>query len=57
MIASADHVKGMSLEVLAVKGPEVGAFLRRYGSTSVVAKVRTETKCFKKVNIQALIKI
>ena len=51
MIASTDHVKGKSFEVLAVKDPEVGAFVRRYGSTSVVAKVRTERKCFKKANI------
>ena len=51
LIASTDHVKGKPFEVLAVKDPEVGAFVRRYGSTSVVAKVRTERKCFKKANI------
>ena len=39
LTASADHVKGKSLEVLAVKDPEVGAFVRRYSLTSVVAKV------------------
>ena len=44
LIASTDHVKGKSLEVLAVKvgaevGPEVGAFVRRYSLTPVVAKV------------------
>ena len=39
LIASTDHVKGKSLEVLAVKDPEVGAFLRRHSLTSVVAKV------------------
>ena len=44
LIVSTDHVKGKSLEVLAVKDPEVGAFVWRYGSTSVVAKIRTEKK-------------
>ena len=44
MIVSADHVKGKSLEVLAVKDAEVGAFVQRRGSTSVVAKIRTEKK-------------
>ena len=46
MIVSTDHVKGKSLEVLAVKDPEFGAFVRRYGSTPVVAKIRTEKKIF-----------
>ena len=31
-----------------MKDAEVGAFVRQYGLTSVVAKVRTERKCFKK---------
>ena len=44
MIASRDHVKGKSLEVLAVKNPEVRTFTRRYGLMSVVKK----RKCFKK---------
>ena len=39
LIASTDHVKGKPLEVLAVKDPEVGAFVRRYSLTSVVVKV------------------
>ena len=39
LIASADHAKGKSLKVLAVKDPEVGAFVWRYSLTSVVAKV------------------
>ena len=54
---STDHVKGKSLEVLSVKDPEVGAFVRRYGSTSVVAKIRTEKIYFKKGNIYIAIKI
>ena len=45
-IASTDHVKGKSVEVLAVKDAEVGAFARRYALTSVLANVRTERKCF-----------
>ena len=51
LIASTDHMKRKSLEVLAVQDPEVGAVLRRYASTSVVAKVRKERKCFMKANI------
>ena len=51
LIASKDHIKGKSLEVLAVKDSEVGAFFLGYGLTLVVAKVRTETKRFKKGNI------
>ena len=51
MIASTDLVKGKPVEVLAAKDPEVGAFVRRYGLTSVVAKVRTDRKSFKKGNI------
>ena len=39
LIASTDHVKGKSLEVLAVKDPEVRAFVRRHSLTLVVAKV------------------
>ena len=57
MIVSTDHVKGMSLEVLAVKVPEVGAFVRQYGSTLVVAKILTEKEYFKKENIYVAIKI
>ena len=57
LIASADHVKGNSLQVLAVKDTEVGVFVRRYSLTSVVAKVSMERKCFKKGNIQVAIKI
>ena len=40
-----------SSEVLAVKDAEVGVFVRWYGLTSVVAKVPTERKCFKKGNV------
>ena len=36
------HVKGKPLEVLAVKDPEVSAFVRRCSLTSVFAVVRTE---------------
>ena len=36
LIASTDHVKGKSLEVLAVKDLEVGAFVRRDSLTSVI---------------------
>ena len=57
LIVSTDHVKGKSLEVLAVKDPEVGAFVRQYGSTSVVAKILTEKEYFKKGNIYVAIKI
>ena len=39
LIASTGHVKEKSLEVLAVKDPEVGALVRRYSLTSVFAKV------------------
>ena len=49
-------MKGKSLGVLAVKDPEVDAFVRRYGSTLAVAKVRTERKRFKKGNIYVAIK-
>ena len=49
LIASTDHVKKKSIEFLAAKDPEVGAFLRRYGLTSVVAKLRTCRKCFKRL--------
>ena len=51
LIALTDHMKRKSLDVLAVQDPEVGAFLRRYASTSVIAKVRKERKCFMKANI------
>ena len=51
MIASADHVKGKFSEVLAVKDREIGAFVRRYNLTSLVAEVRTNRECFKKENI------
>ena len=47
LIASTDLI----VEVIASKDPEVGAFVQRYGLTSVVAKVRTERKTFKKGNI------
>ena len=47
LIASTDHVKGESSELLAVKDPEVGAFVRQC-LTSVVANVGTGSKCFKK---------
>ena len=49
--ASTDYVKGKPLEVLAVKDPEAGAFVRRYSLMSVFTIVRTEEKCFKKGNI------
>ena len=40
-----------------MKDPEVGAFVRQYGSTSVVAKILTEKEYFKKGNIHVAIKI
>ena len=49
LIASTDHVKGKSIEVLNAKDLEVDAFVRRYGLTSVVAKVRTDRKCFRRL--------
>ena len=51
LIASIDYVKRRSIEVLAVKDPEVGAFACRYGLMLVIAKVWTERKSFKKGNI------
>ena len=49
LIASTDHVKGKSIEVLKANDLEVDAFVRRYGLTSVVAKVRTDRKCFRRL--------
>ena len=39
-------MKEKTVEVVASKDPEVGAFVRRYRLTSVVAKVRMERRCF-----------
>ena len=55
LIAST-YMKGKSLEVLAVKDPEVGVFVRRYSLTPFVAKVLKKRKCFKKENLKAAIK-
>ena len=48
---STNHVKGKPLECLAVKDPQVGAFVRRHILTLVFVIVRVEKKCFQKGNI------
>ena len=50
LIASTDLVKRKSIKLFAVKDPEVSAFIWWYDLTSVVAKVKTEQKKFKKGN-------
>ena len=50
LITSTDLVKRKSIKFFSVKDPEVSAFIWWYDLTSVVAKVKTEQKKFKKGN-------